>query len=125
MKEATIESIYTPIKEVFYVTDMMVINKVLANKLTKNKMAGKSLMIRASKEQIYDSLEQKRIGQSKINGFINVNELIQLCKKTDTPVNKKGYMIWEAIEDRELEYLPFTFLKPNMTISQSIKLLHR
>ena len=73
MKEATIESIYTPIKEVFYVTDMMVINKVLANKLTKNKMAGKSLMIRASKEQIYDSLEQKRIGQSKINGFIDVN----------------------------------------------------
>ena len=72
-------------------------------------------MIRASKEQIYDSLDQKRIGQSKINGFIDVNELIQLCKKTDTPVNKKGYMIWEAIEDRELEYLPFTFLKPNMT----------
>lgn len=96
---------------------MMVINKVLANKLTKNKMAGKSLMIRASKEQIYDSLEQKRIGQSKINGFIDVNELVHLCKKTDTPVNKKGYMIWEAIEDRELEYLPFTFLKPNMTVS--------
>ena len=49
--------IMVPLKEVFYVTDMVVINKALAGKLVKCGLDGSSLMIRASKEKAYDSSE--------------------------------------------------------------------
>ena len=54
--------IMVPLKEVFYVTDMVVINKALAGKLVKCGLEGSSLLIRASKEKAYDSSEQMQAG---------------------------------------------------------------
>ena len=76
--------------EIFYITDLVVINKQLAGKLIKCNLEGSSIMVRASKEKVYDSSEQIQIGQSKIMGFLDVDKLINFCKQT----NWQTYKIW-------------------------------
>ena len=53
----TVGDICVPLKEVFYITDMVVLNKALARKLRKSQLEGSYIMVRASKEVIYDSSE--------------------------------------------------------------------
>ena len=55
--QITVGEIAVPLKEVFYVTDMVVINKALAGKLVKCNLEGSSIMVRASREKVYDSSE--------------------------------------------------------------------
>ena len=45
------------LNKVFYITDMVIINKALAGKLLKCNLEGSSLMVRSSKEKLYDSSE--------------------------------------------------------------------
>ena len=45
------------LKEVFFITDMVIINKALAGKLKKCSLEGSSIMVRAAKEKLYDSSE--------------------------------------------------------------------
>lgn len=58
----TVGEIAVPLKEVFYITDMVVVNKALAGKLVKCNLEGSSIMVRASKEKLYDSSEQMQVG---------------------------------------------------------------
>ena len=46
-----------PLKDVFYITDMVIINKALAGKLVKCNLEGSSIMVRSSKDKQYDSSE--------------------------------------------------------------------
>ena len=61
-KQVTVGEIAVPLKEVFYITDMVVVNKALAGKLVKCNLEGSSIMVRASKEKLYDSSEQMQVG---------------------------------------------------------------
>jgi len=53
----SVGEICVPLSEVFYITDMVVINKQLAGKLVKCNLEGTSIMVRAAKEKVYDSSE--------------------------------------------------------------------
>ena len=57
-KQVTVGEIAVPLKEVFYITDMVVVNKALAGKLIKCNLEGSSIMVRASKEKQFDSSDQ-------------------------------------------------------------------
>ena len=61
-KQVTVGEIAVPLKEVFYITDMVVVNKALAGKLVRCNLEGSSIMVRASKEKLYDSSEQMQVG---------------------------------------------------------------
>ena len=67
------------LNQVFYITDTVIINKALSGKLTKCSLEGSSLMVRSSKEKLFDSSEQIQIGQARIMGFLDVDSLIALC----------------------------------------------
>ena len=70
------------LKEVFYINDMVLVNKALAGKLVKCNLSGSYLMVRAKKEELFDSSEQINIGQAKIMGFLDVDKLVHLCRTT-------------------------------------------
>ena len=53
----TVGDIAVPLKEVFYITDVVIINKALAGKLVKCSLEGSYIMVRSSKEKQYDSSE--------------------------------------------------------------------
>ena len=55
--EVTVAEIMVPLKDVFYITDLVVINKALAGKLAKCGLEGSQIMIRAGKEKLYESSE--------------------------------------------------------------------
>ena len=46
-----------PLNQVFYITDMVVINNALAGKLIKCSLEESSIMVRSSKDKLYDSSE--------------------------------------------------------------------
>ena len=55
--QLNVGDICVPLREVYYITDMIVVNKALAKKLKKSNLEGSYIMVRASKEIIYDSSE--------------------------------------------------------------------
>ena len=61
-QEMTVAEIMAPLKDVFYITDLVVVNKALAGKLSKCGLEGSLIMIRAGKEKLYESSEQIKIG---------------------------------------------------------------
>ena len=87
-----------PLKDVFYITDLVVVNKALAGKLSKCNLEGSQIMVRAAKEKLYDSSEQIQIGQTKIMGFVEVDKLIHLCRTTQWST----YKIWQAVKAGDL-----------------------
>jgi len=46
-----------PLKEVFFVNDLVVLNKSLAGKLLKCGLEGSLIMVRSAKDKLYDSSE--------------------------------------------------------------------
>ena len=56
-QQVTVGEVMVPLKEVFYITDMVVINKALAGKLIKCNLEGSSIMVRSSYERLFDSSE--------------------------------------------------------------------
>jgi hypothetical protein len=60
--ELTAGDVCVPLKDVYYITDTIVINKDLAHRLIKSELAGSFIMVRASKEVVYESSEQMEIG---------------------------------------------------------------
>ena len=50
------------LNKVFYITDTVIIDEALAKKLIKCSLEGSSLMVRSSKEKLFDSSEQIQIG---------------------------------------------------------------
>jgi hypothetical protein len=78
------------LKDVFYVNDTVVCNKVFARKLLKCNLEGSSIMVRSSKDKLYDSSEQMQINQSKVLGFLEVDKLVLLCQSTKW----ETYKIW-------------------------------
>lgn len=55
--QVTIGEICVPLKEVFYITDMVVLNKTLAGKMVKCNLEGSQIMVRSSKDKLFDSSE--------------------------------------------------------------------
>lgn len=55
--ELTVGDVCVPLREVYYITDTVVVNKQLARKLRKSNLEGSYIMVRASKQLIYDSSE--------------------------------------------------------------------
>ena len=74
--------ICVPLKEIFYITDMVVVNQALGKKLEKCGLEGSAIMVRSSKDKLFDSSEQMQINQSRIMGFLDVDLLIHLCRTT-------------------------------------------
>ena len=62
MVQLTVGDVCVPLKEIYYITDTVVVNKALARKLKKSNLQGSYIMVRASKQLIYDSSEQIEIG---------------------------------------------------------------
>lgn len=58
----TVGDVCVPLRDVYYLTDMVTINKELAMKLKKSNLSGSYIMIRAGKDIVYDSSEQIEIG---------------------------------------------------------------
>lgn len=50
------------LNKVFFITDTVIIDEALAKKLIKCSLEGSSLMVRSSKEKLFDSSEQIQIG---------------------------------------------------------------
>ena len=61
-RQITVGEICVPLKDVFYITDKVLLNKQLAGKLVKCNLEGSSIMVRASKDKQFDSSEQIQIG---------------------------------------------------------------
>ena len=68
-----------PIKNSYYLEDTTLINDSLKNKLLHAHLEGSFIIIRAKRVELYDSEEQKRLGQTKIMGVVCVDSLIDLC----------------------------------------------
>ena len=100
MEQITVGDIIVPLREVFYITDMVVVNKALAKKLKKSNLQGSFIMVRASKQLVYDSSEQIEIGQTKIMGFLKVDDLIKLAVGTKWST----YKIYQAVKAGDLKY---------------------
>lgn len=109
--------IAVPLKEVFYITDMVVVNKALAGKLVKCSLEGSSIMVRSSKDKQYDSSEQMQVGQTKIMGFLEVNKLIVLCRSTKWTT----YKIWQAVNNGDLVYTPVTYMRKETILKDALK----
>ena len=97
----TIADVCIPLKQVYYLTEMVVLNRTLAKKLKKSNLEGSFIMVRASKELLYDSSEQIEIGQTRIMGFLRVDELICLSLKTKWAT----YKIYQAVKAQDLKYI--------------------
>lgn len=115
--QVTIGEISVPLKEVFYITDMVVINKSLAGKLVKCNLEGSQIMVRSSKDKLYDSSEQIAIGQTKIMGFVDVDKLCALCRNTQW----ETYKIWQAVKAGDLSYTPVTYLRYETPLKDALK----
>ena len=118
-KQITVGEICVPLKEVFYITDMVVINKTLAGKLVKCNLDGSSIMMRASKDKVYDSSEQIQIGQAKIMGFLDVDRLIARCRSNQW----ETYKIWQAVKNGDLDYTPVTYLRDTTVLKDARKIM--
>ena len=70
-----------PIKKSYYLEDTTLINNSLKSKLLHAHQEGSFIIIRAKRVKIFDSEQQKRLGQAKIMGVICVDSLIDLCSK--------------------------------------------
>ena len=55
--QMTVGDIAISLKEVFYINDLVQVNKALAGKLVKCNLSGSHLMVRAKKEELFDSSE--------------------------------------------------------------------
>ena len=60
--QMTVGDIAVSLKEVFYINDLVLVNKALAGKLVKCNLSGSHLMVRAKKEELFDSSEQITLG---------------------------------------------------------------
>ena len=103
----------------FYITDMVVINKTLAGKLVKCNLDGSSIMVRSSKDKVYDSSEQIQIGQAKIMGFLDVDRLIARCRSNQW----ETYKIWQAVKNGDLDYTPVTYLRDTTVLKDARKIM--
>lgn len=57
VNEPIVSEVMVTLKDVFYINDMVVVNKALAGKLVKCGLKGSSIMVRAAKEKLYESSE--------------------------------------------------------------------
>ena len=57
VSQITVGEVCVPLKEIFYLTDMCVMNKKLAQKLRKANLSGSFIMVRSEKEKEFDSSE--------------------------------------------------------------------
>jgi len=57
LNEPIVSEVMVTLKDVFYINDLVVINKALAGKLVKCGLEGSSIMVRAAKEKLYESSE--------------------------------------------------------------------
>mmetsp|Transcript_644 Transcript_644/g.871 ORF Transcript_644/g.871 Transcript_644/m.871 type:complete len:218 (-) Transcript_644:1063-1716(-) len=115
----TVSEKMVKLNEVFYITDVVVVNKSLAGKLLKCNLEGSSLMVRSSKDKLYDSSEQIQIGQTKIMGFLDVDSLVALCKSTQWST----YKIWQAVKAGDMHYKPVLFVRAEMGLREALKLM--
>ena len=113
----TVGEIAVPLKEVFYITDTVVVNKALAGKLVKCNLDGSSIMVRSNKEKQYDSSDQMQVGQTKIMGFLEVDKLIKLCRSTKWTT----YKIWQAVKAGDLKYTPATYISKDASLRDALK----
>lgn len=113
----TVAEHMVPLKEVFYINDLVIINKALAGKLLKCGLEGSSIMVRSAKDKFYDSSEQIQIGQTKIMGFLDVDKLVNLCRTTQW----QTYKIWQAVKAGDLTYSPATFVCSDTSLKDALK----
>lgn len=113
----TVAEHMVPLKEVFYINDLVIINKALAGKLQKCGLEGSSIMVRSAKDKLYDSSEQIQIGQTKIMGFLDVDKLVNLCRTTQW----QTYKIWQAVKAGDLTYSRVTYVSSDTGLREALK----